>query len=128
MKFPSSGCFKVVPLNCEGAFKALWASVRHSNAPSMDIFVEVSTSQTVTPTPTIPLRLDDVGQFVSLESNDINEGEFDGNLEGDEFDDEFATLDENLMAIEEDGDDDLVFASAPIVEFNKVDPLDELNK
>ncbi|KAH9605084.1 hypothetical protein KSS87_010939 [Heliosperma pusillum] len=77
------------------------------------------------PTPTIPLRLDDVGQFVSLECNDINEGEFDGNLEGDKFDEEFATLDENLMVIEEDGDDDLVFASAPIVEFNKVDQLDE---
>ncbi|KAH9611123.1 hypothetical protein KSS87_001526 [Heliosperma pusillum] len=91
----------------------------------MDIFVEVSTSQIVTPTPTIPLRLDDVAQFVSLEANDINEGEFDGNLEGDEFDEEFATLDENLMVIEEDGDDDLVFASAPIAEFNKVDPLDE---
>ncbi|KAH9617152.1 hypothetical protein KSS87_005749 [Heliosperma pusillum] len=125
MKFPRSGCFKVVPLNCEGSFKALWASVRHSNAPSMDIFVEVSTSQIVTPTPTIPLRLDDVAQFVSLQANDINEGEFDGNLEGDEFDEEFATLDENLIVIEEDGDDDLVFASAPIVEFNKVDPLDE---
>ncbi|KAH9617883.1 hypothetical protein KSS87_009983 [Heliosperma pusillum] len=91
----------------------------------MDIFVEVSTSQIVTPTPTIPLRLDDVAQFVSLQANDINEGEFDGNLEGDEFDEEFATLDENLIVIEEDGDDDLVFASAPIVEFNKVDPLDE---
>ncbi|KAH9602912.1 hypothetical protein KSS87_013902 [Heliosperma pusillum] len=125
MKFRSSGCFKVVPLNCEGSFKALWASVRHSNAPSMDIFVEVSTSQIVTPTPTISLRLDDVAQFVSLQANDINEGEFDGNLEGDEFDEEFATLDENLIVIEEDGDDDLVFASAPIVEFNKVDPLDE---
>ncbi|KAH9616569.1 hypothetical protein KSS87_002203 [Heliosperma pusillum] len=81
----------------------------------MDIFVEVSTSQIVTPTPTIPLRLDDVAQFVSLQANDINEGEFDGNLEGDEFDEEFATLDENLIVIEEDGDDDLVFASAPIV-------------
>ncbi|KAH9622959.1 hypothetical protein KSS87_011496 [Heliosperma pusillum] len=91
----------------------------------MDIFVEVSTSQIVTPTPTIPLRLDDVAQFVSLQANDINEGEFDGNLEGDEFDEEFATLDENLIVIEEDGDDDLVFVSAPIVEFNKVDPLDE---
>ncbi|KAH9611124.1 hypothetical protein KSS87_011978 [Heliosperma pusillum] len=49
----------------------------------------------------------------------------DGSEEGDEFDEEFATLDENLIVIEEDGDDDLVFASAPIVEFNKVDPLDE---
>ncbi|KAH9619811.1 hypothetical protein KSS87_001162 [Heliosperma pusillum] len=86
----------------------------------MDICVEVSTSQIVTPTPTIPLRLDDVAQFVSLQANDINEGEFDGNLEGDEVDEEFATLDENLIVIEEDGDDDLVFASAPIVEFNKV--------
>ncbi|KAH9605227.1 hypothetical protein KSS87_012852 [Heliosperma pusillum] len=126
MKFPSSGYFKVVPLNSKGAFKALWASVRHSNVSSMDIFVEVSTSQIVTHSPTIPLRLDDVGQFVSLESNDVNEGEFDGNLEGDEFDEDFATLDENLIVIEEDGYyGDLVFASALIVEFNKVGPLDE---
>ncbi|XP_074266433.1 uncharacterized protein LOC141589705 [Silene latifolia] len=125
MKFPSSGCFKVVPLNNEGAFKVLWASIRHSHAPSMDIFVEVSTSQIVNPTSSI--RLDDVAQFVSLETNDVNDGEFDGNLQGDEIDEELAilVLDENLLANEEDGDDDLIFASAPIVEFNKLDQLDE---
>jgi len=125
MKFPSSGCFKVVPLNNDGAFKALWAGVRHSNAPSMDLFVEFYTSQIVNPTPSLTLRLDDVGQFVSLETNDINDGEFGGNLEGDEFDEELAILDENLLVNEEDGDDDVVFASAPIVEFNKLDPIDD---
>ncbi|KAK9697296.1 hypothetical protein RND81_08G028100 [Saponaria officinalis] len=161
MKFPSVGCFKLMSLNSDRSLAEMWASIDHSKAGSMDLYVDLTPIEqqrhnelnfpssssgprnlsftrmltdihmNVNPQTGESsalgngIRCDDVNRLVSLLTNNVDEASYDGNVEGDEDEDEGDVhfIDEN----DDDDDDiiDIVSPTAPNLEFSKLNPVDE---
>ncbi|XP_074265852.1 uncharacterized protein LOC141588304 [Silene latifolia] len=139
MKFASLGCFKVVSLNNDRSLQAMWASIRHSKAGSMDIYVElipfqqpqvsnVSIVPNVSFTRMLNIMSENDDRYVSLLRNNIGVKVGDGNIEGDEVEDDLDLRLENASDADDDKEDiDLVSPSAPNPGFTSVPKLDALH-
>ncbi|KAH9616384.1 hypothetical protein KSS87_018423 [Heliosperma pusillum] len=138
MKYPSLGCFKVVSLDNDRSLQAKCASICHSKAGSMDIYIElvpiqqpqVSNANVVSNVSFTRLLndsnlfLNNFGddRYVSLLTNNIGVEIGDGNKEGDEVDDDFDLRLENASDDDDEDEDgiDLVTPTAPNPEFTSI--------
>ncbi|XP_074303789.1 uncharacterized protein LOC141638281 [Silene latifolia] len=134
MKFPSLGCFKVVSLNNDRSLQAMWASICHSKAGSMDIYVELVPIQqpqvsnaNVVPNVSFTRMLNDNNLFlnnfmspthnvqglgsddryVSLLTNNIGVEVGDGNIQGDEVEDDVDLRLENASDEDDEDEEDI---------------------
>ncbi|KAK9750662.1 hypothetical protein RND81_02G211700 [Saponaria officinalis] len=92
VKFPSARGYQLISLNNDRSLRAMWCSVYQSNAPSIDLYVETIPIQQSTENP-ISSSFQNNTNFVtmlnevmrggeSLMFNNIDQDEFDGNVNG----------------------------------------------
>ncbi|KAH9615027.1 hypothetical protein KSS87_022093 [Heliosperma pusillum] len=139
MKYPSVKGYKLLSLDNARGLRALWASVYHSNAASMDLFIDLTPIQ---PSNFIPnpssvesnltftnmlsqvMRGEDPMFCVSLSANSVDQHQYDVNLNEGEFEENEDDILINEVE-DDDGGEDLVTPSAPSGEFTRLHAINE---